>query len=486
MSLLFTTSPSNSQQIYPYLTGLPGTAKTHIGVRYGANIVSDGRPVVVSQPSKLLIDATVRELRKDAPKTRITVIHEDTHPGMVVSAAVRWFNTEPDGMLFITHECYDRIPYIESKKRLTVIVDEVPKLVRFFGRDMAHTHGLLTEYLNAKPVDEHYSILKVRDQDAVEQMVRRRHDQFWDEMKPLTAALISDKWDVYVETKQYQQLLQGDGDDTDDWYRLTAYAVRKPSSFAGFREVLFLGALFEETLLFHHWQRQAGVEFRPAEELQKQLRPPPNGKLIDIWPMVEGPWSKGMRDGKSVGDIELAFRDAARLIMGEEKYIWLPNVDRPEFFEDLNDRMPGSPYGHNHLQHYNNAVIAAALNPRPGQYRFLTSALMGNLMDKQVQIETMALPTLHAVLRTSARNPESRSYKRYLVQDIATAEAIARWLPGSRVHEPVLHLRINVGRPRKWESNAERDHARRSRTRGRPRKWENEAERHQAYRRRKS
>jgi hypothetical protein len=451
-----------------FLSGHPGGGKTHIAIKSGAEIVADGRPVVVIQPSKLLIDTTVQDLRKLSPPTPISVIHSDTHPNTTVRAAVEWFRN-PTGMLFITHECYDRLPFIQSKKRVTAIIDEVPKLVKFFGRDMSRTHRLITEQVEAvSDGDGKYSILRPRNIDDVDDMVRCRNDQFYDEMKPLTAALVSGNWHVFVETEQFEQLLRGED------YRLSTFAVRKPSSFSGYR-----GALFEETTLYHHWSEQ-GIQFRSEENLSRQLRRPPNGELIDIYPLVEGPWSKHMRNQKTIADLDQAFRDVAVMVMEGNTYVWLSNVDRSELFEDLQSRLPGSPYGHNHYQDYNNAIITAALNPKPEQHRFLTSKM--DFTDEQIRTEMMYLPTFQAVMRTSARNPENTARKRFLVQDLGTAQAIARWLPGSRVHEPQLRIRAGTGgRPRKWDSEAERKQAGRSRTRGRPRKWQNNAERMWAY-----
>jgi hypothetical protein len=441
--------------VYPYLTGYPGSGKTHIAIKYGAEVVADGRPVAVIQPSKLLIDTTVRDLHKLSPQTPISVIHSDTHPNTTVSAAVKWFQN-PTGMLFITHECHDRIPFIQSKKRVITIVDEIPKLLRFLDRKMSRTHNLITDYVEAVSVgDGQYSILRPKDMDTIDDMVRVKNDQFYDEMKPLTSALVSGNWDVYVETEQFQKLIQGD----KEYFRLSTFAVRKPSSFSGYRETLFLGALFEETMLYHRWSKE-GVQFHSRDDLYRKLRRPPNGGLIDIYPLVEGPWSKHMR--KSDADLEEAFRDAAMVIMDGDQHVWLSNVDRPEMFEDRQSRLPGSPYGHNHYQHYNNAVITSALNPKPDQCRFLSSPLMG-LTDEQIRTEFMYLPTFQAVMRTSARNPENTARKKFLVQDLGTAQAIGRWLPGSRVHEPVLPVRAWVGRPRKWNNDAERKRAQRRR-----------------------
>src|SRR5438093_635498 len=86
---------------------------------------------------------------------------------------------------------------------------------------------------------------------------------------------------------------------------------------------------------------------------------------------------------------------------------------------------------------FTGALVEAALNPRPDQDRFLTSSLMGTARE-QVRTDIMHLPSFQAAMRTSARNPQNTDRKKFVVPDLATAQAIGRWLPGARVHEPVM------------------------------------------------
>jgi hypothetical protein len=305
--------------------------------------------------------------------------------------------------------------------------------------------------------------------------------------RDLLGALLTGHWNVYVETEQYERLLDG----RDYWLR--TYAGRRPESFAGFRNTMLAGACITDTMLYRKFSRD-GIEFKRREDLSAKLRDGGDAGLIHLHPIVIGPWSKAIRDSERLNqrlgdDPEDAYREHIRERL--DRFVFLTNKDRQEMFEDseASRQLPQSTYGLNHYQDYNNAVIYMARNLAPAQFRFCMSPVMG-MTEDEIRVDTMHIPVLQAAMRTSARNPASKDRKEWHIPDVGCAESISKWMPGVNVHEPLFRIVAQRnGRARKWASEVERDRARRRRVKGRPRKWNNESERNaakqRAYRRRK-
>ncbi len=444
------------------------------------------------QPSKLLIDRTVKGLGVPARK-----IHSNLHPNTTVRKATEWMQ-DPKGMAFITQQCYDQIRcnsdriILPARRHITAVFDEVPPIVRFFERRMRRTKHLITDFLDCVPVDDgSYSLLAPKDSEYMEKLLKEEEDDFWMDKKDLLGALLSGHWNVHVETEQYARLLNG----RDFWLR--TYAVRRPDSFAGFRNTMFAGACMTETMFYRKFSRD-GIKFRRREDLSQQLRPGGDPSLIQLHPMVIGPWSKAIRDSTRLkqllgDDPEDAYREhiSDRL----ERFLFLTNKDRLDLFEDneVSRHLPQSMYGLNQYQGYNNAVIYMARNLTPAQSRFCMSPIMG-MSEDEIRVDTMYIPVLQAGMRTSARNPENNDIKEWHIPDVGCAVSISRWMPGVNVHKSLFNISAQSwGRPRIHATSRERlrQHRRRkakmqTREVGRPKKWNNKAERQRQYRKRKN
>lgn len=132
-----------------YFDALAGAGKTYALAQYAHRLAERGEKVLFIQPSKLLIDNTIRdELRKLNPQYPVKAIHGDTdlETNSVVADLVAHFQqTAPGGeVLFATHAAFFRLPFIQNQGDWNLIVDEVPQVDVFEEKNLPDTHHLIT------------------------------------------------------------------------------------------------------------------------------------------------------------------------------------------------------------------------------------------------------------------------------------------------------------------------------------------------------
>lgn len=459
-----------------YFDALAGAGKTRSLVSYAKQLAHFGEQVLFVQPSKLLIDNTIaNEVRQVHESYDVKAIHSGTTQE-VVKAIVQHTreNTGSRGrILFITHEAFMHLPYIENKSDWHLLFDEVPAVDVFEAINVPESHKIMTDLIELHSHDAAYGRLVARDHQLAQLAANKRGDDVWRLFGDLANRIASPHWSVYALQNNYRNLLH----DDDFCKQLITYSLLEPSMFQGFKQTIIASALFKSSCLYQLWTAE-GVKLKPVDAaLTSSLRykAHENGTKIAIKYVMDANWSKSLRDKpiREEGDESLhCLRDQLPSMIlpaiRDQAFAWMGNKDIPDdyFQYDNAVRLPNSPHGLNSFQHLHNVVILSALNPPPAHFHFMQSR----------GVDAEALRTAHyrstvyqAVMRISVRNPTDVNGKTVIVMDRATAYWLADLFPGARVQplngSPLAITPSKPGRPRKHLSAADRVRAYRERQR---------------------
>ena len=466
-----------------YFDALAGAGKTHALARYAIQLAAAGERVLLVQPSKQLIDATIRdEFVGERRGLSVRAIHSGNTRNVVQSIIqfTKACDKAAGTVLFITHEAFMRLPYVENRGQWHLIFDEVPTVDMTERFNIAETHHLITDSLSFTPCDADYGMLTPRhDADVhLRRIARnRRADDIWARFRELASQVLSPHWDVFALQSNYHGLMGGDGAT----HQLVTHSLMRPSIFDGFKQVILASALFTESTLYRLWSTR-GVAFTPVADCMLdglRYRHHGNGGLITIRYLLDRDWSKTLRDklifweGENVA-MTLRERIPGLIVptLDGQRFAWMGNTDIPDDYFGVPEavRLPNSPHGLNGYQHLHNVVVLSALNATPAHFRFMD---MQGVPGDDLRTASYRSAVYQAAMRISIRNPADATPKSITVMDAETAHWLSKLFPGSRVETLSNSALVIpggvVGRPRKYASGADR--ARTHRWRKRNREW---------------
>ena len=440
------------------LDALCGAGKTYRLARYAHEKAQCGARVLFVQPSKRLIEDTIRKELSQLSPVPHRAIHGDTDPFHVRGAIIEAMSRARDGeILFVTHSAFLNLGYVPRHNEWTVIIDEVPAVDIFRAYNLPETHSLITSTLEALESDARYCVLRPAYPQGesywrkIECNVNR--DEVWALFQDLAHRLMSPDWTVYALDYQLNNLRTGH----QDARQIITYSLLKPSVLEGFKRVVIAGACVGESILYRLWSAE-GVEFNKLDLSLRYTRHE-NGELITIYYGVEGSWSKHLRDREIVGERVLNHLvEASMEVVGDQPFVFMANRDEADPFAGLGERLPNTPHGLNTFQDRHAVVILSALNVPPPHFAFLASK---GVAPEEVKDAGMRQTTYQAVNRISIRDPSNRSPKTVVVPDAGTADWLSQLFPGSRVQRlPGMPQGIGRspkagGRPRRFANGAE-------------------------------
>ena len=457
-----------------YFDALAGAGKTYALVKYADDLARKDEKILFVQPSKLLINNTIKdEVDGLNPIYPVKAIHGDTDRN-VVASIIRHLRLATVGgeIVFITHEAFMRLPIFEGKRKWTVLFDEVPQVDIYQHFNIADTHQLLTANLMTTDSGNGYcqllDNLEVSKLGLTKIANNKRQDELLERLQPLARRIKSQDWKVYVRPEQYENLLTGDKDTN----QLATHSLLHPSIFDYYKHVIIAGALFKESVLFNLWSRLGWTNIWSCNKsLYQNLRyqTHQNGDLITINYLLDGSWSKSMRD-KTFMNPETGETDCLNDYLGKfignalapNPFVWMGNNDLADDYFDqaIAERLPNSPHGLNNFQYYNHAVIISALNPPPAHFKFM--AVMG-IEEDELRTHHYRNAVYQAAMRISIRNPNDTNLKSITVMDATTAHWLATIFTGAKV-QPLAGFNIPIaynpsGRPRQYADNAEKQKA---------------------------
>lgn len=463
-----------------YVDALAGAGKTHSAIHHAVWLAGLGRKVAVIQPSKHLIAESYAKALDMASKVSryipITRIDSDTNPGNVTGALTKHIvhgNPDDGELLFATHSAFLNCPYWHNRDRWTIIIDEIISPVEDKSLKLPRNHGKLTDLLDLETYNAHYSVLKVRDDEAslsaFSALAENEGDDLVDAVfEDVTSALYSADWTLFTQTPNWCSIREG----TNKKDALLIYGLLSPRFFEGFAEVTIMGAMFHDSILAKVWQDE--VEFVEHKAIQTALRYQEHGagNLLTIEYLFDRNWSKSFRNsslgGKKVFDLAL---ERCAEAMGTKDYIFVTNRDAEEYSRKLlatGVRVSNVCHGINEYQHIDNAVFLSALNPAPSQFKMLQNL---DVSADELSDAGYHQTVYQAIMRTSLRDPANNSPKHIIVPDKRAADYLAKHFDGCTVvrnkHLPVIKQDeiSKGGRPKTWETDEQRDNARAKRGR---------------------
>ena len=460
-----------------FLDALAGAGKTRALSRYAMRLAIAGERVLFVQPSKQLIDATIRdEFNGDRQIFSVKAIHGNTTAHVIggIIDATRTHNAKPGSILFITHEAFMRLPYIENRAEWHLIFDEAPTVDVCEQFAIPETHEMITHALRFDPHDARYGRLTINPEATVllSTIARNvRGDEIWDRFGSLARRVLSDHWDVFALQSSYHGLVSG----LRSTRKLETHSVLKSTVFTGFKQVIIASALFKETSLYKLWYAQ-GIDFQPVDaHLTESLRYQrhENGSVVLIRHVTEEDWSKTLRDKRILFEgRETSLREILPTLvgaeLGEQRFAWMGNNDiRDDYFGSLPaTRLPNSPHGLNGYQHLHHVVVYSALNAPPSHFHFMETR---GIPTEELRTANYRTAVYQAAMRISIRDPKDMTPKSIMVMDAATAHWLAELFPGSRVeslsNSGLVIPNRKAGRPRKHANDAARLEAHRVRKR---------------------
>lgn len=420
-----------------YLDALAGAGKTYRLCHYAHQRVLRGGKFIIAQPSKLLIDNTVRDEFGRLSEIPLRAIHSGNSDSTIASI-VAHSKAAGDGgeVLIITQQALLRLPYFERKNRSILIVDEIPQVDAFADFNLPETGECLFPLLTAECSDDSpYALLQPVDdaaRTALAAMGENKHkDDGWKLFQEFCQRVVSPHWDTWVLDRQFQEMRSGD----KGRQLLQAFSLLKPSIFDGFGQVIMAGACFEESLLHLRWKSQ-GVDFRPMD-LPLRYDTHEGGDLITINYVSDEQWSKRFRsravdESENAETVLVYVRRCVEEAVGDQPFLWMGNNDLPNnFFRAPGARrLPNSPHGLNDFQDFHTTAVLSALNPTSCQFTFLEGQ---GIDGTAVRTNHYWSAVYQAVMRSSIRNPNCREPKRIIVMDSDTAHWLAKKFPGATV-----------------------------------------------------
>ena len=434
----------------------PGSGKTHQIANRSRYLAKGLKKALILQPTRDLLGNTAA---KEIHPFPCQIFHKGTVGGSVAKAVADYVAEVPDDIqevVLATHQVLPHIKNFANKNRWHVLIDEELQVVRYDKHEIPKTHDLITKYLAVRSVNSIYGRVDVIDTDAVYDIGKNEDDDaILETLAGTCRILLNPYWESYVNIEQYEALLRGEGDF------LAFHSILKPDVVDGFAGVFMASANFEDSQVFKVWGQQ-GVEFEPDLEFGKKLRytEHPNGDLVTIYYVTDPQWSRKRKeavldDGTTILDRMIK---AATGLFTFGRFLWHANKGVTESpFHPPAQRLPNKPHGLNTFVDYDDIVFLSSLNPTTDHFRFLKSL---GIEGDEVRGFTYFSAAYQAIMRTSVRNPKSRSPKRILVPDLSLAEYLHDILPGSKLEKLDIGLveqpPKKAGRPRTHATNRER------------------------------
>jgi hypothetical protein len=446
-----------------------GSGKTRQIINRACELVRNHNRVLILQPTRELIDRTVREEVQSRPNPpQVRIFHRGTvGDGKVSKALADYVREAPDlpEIVLATHQVLPHIKQFANKGEWHVLIDEALQVVRYQQHRIPQTHNLITDHLDVTPVNAIFGCVTVRDIGLHLIAKNADKDEIFETLADTSRILANKYWDSFVNLEQYERLKRGEGKV------LAIHSVLKPEILAGFAGVFMAGANFEDSGIFRIWAEE-GVEFEVDAEFARGLRysEHPNGELVTIYYVIEHQWSRKRReapvgnDGSKIWDRIIR---ATKELFPSGRFVWHGNksLARDPFGLPA-ERLPNKPHGPNFFAGFDDIVFLSSLNPPTDHFRFLQSR---GLSGGEVRGFTYFAEAYQAIMRTSLRDPGNRQPKRILVPDRGLAEYLHDVFLGSRVEKLDIGLIDEVskrrGRPKRHQSNRERVAQQRQRAR---------------------
>ena len=436
-----------------------GSGKTKAAVEYIASKESTHQNFIYVAPTIRLIEQTTANLQKalkgSGSNRDVTMIHSESRQLEEVPVSVQTtdiINSVPvDGgrVVIITTTTFLKIiKDLTSPQHWRVIIDEGFSPVEFLKVHLGtRAEKGLDHFLEVFAIDpdQNHRIVPARGEvDWVEllatQGLRRAGDQYTTS-QPLATAVFNDIMRCeMVMTEKTKSILGRTFTEkapdkehparvaSESEFLIAGYVT--PDWVRGFSEVIFMSALFEQTLLYHFWTRLFSVSFvdHPAFpktvlrniHIDQGMHVHVGHLLSDKDTSSRHNLDRSFFDG-SLGEPEKGLRVIDKLVaisseyFEEKRFLLQTNNDYGYFagsplMPSNAVKVPASSHGHNEFQDYDNVAALAVTNPNPQETKWIQDKT--GLSREQTQMAFRLHTIYQAVGRSSIRKAEPTSDKK--------------------------------------------------------------------------
>lgn len=280
------------------LSAAVGSGKTRAAIAWIANPANAFRNVLYVAPTVALIEQTAKGLRDAIGATagatvrNVNLVHARTAEGNVQGEALTAINDVEgsDGyvQLLTTTTFLTVVSRIKRPELWSVVLDEAFTPATFttfrLGADAMRGWEHFSELFAVDPEQGHRILPREGCRTMVEEVSRADYTKAGDRFKSLeeVARAVANpaiRCEMVLtdgavslmagEVPTKRKAWSGAGDDSTTVLQFSSYV--DPAAFAGFRQVLFLSALFEQTVLFNLWTRALGVTFEEHADFPVEL-----------------------------------------------------------------------------------------------------------------------------------------------------------------------------------------------------------------------
>ena len=424
----------NKQSTINFVSGPCGSGKTHSLSKYiKQNLFRDSK-YIITVPSKLLADQIYAQLKEDHKD--LYLIHSDTSEKVTsaILKTIKEINFNESGILIITQQAFQRIPFFQNKDTWVLISDEIPQIDSFYNLTLPYNFLLLTNYITTEEAESKafYKINLVSDE-----ILKKESDDVYKLFKPLIKKL-SDGHDVYTDKTNWDKIVNDNvitkdsqedsryGNSSNMLFFLT---IQTPTLYSGFKKTIMMGANFEHSMLYKLWSEQYNINFNPFKPILDNLRytTHTNGNRLHIKYTQEEKASK-YSSKKMIGDLsrEQKRTEIVNELFKDKPFIFMSNNDSKEDDNLAGIRIPVISHGLNKFDTFHNIYFSPALNRMPKHSKMLEELGVDSVYLARASSHEIAY---QGILRTSMRNPEATEEVTVVVVDKATAESLARLFP---------------------------------------------------------
>lgn len=417
-----------------YVDGPCGSGKTHALGQYIKQHGGNEKYFIIT-PSKLLADAIYKDFTTLGIENTF-LVHSSSEDKVTnitskLMKVIEEINFLGNGVIIFTQQAFIKIPFFENKDEWNLIVDEIPKVDKFYDPTLPYNHSALSQQIVAGEVigtglyevTENPSAINIKNYDSMFEIVQ-----------PIINDVKSEYYVTYTLKKNWDRVVVKQKITNDDTVDLTFgnqhnklyfLSLLQPIIFTGFKSVIMMGANFETSFLFKYWSDYCKTDFIEFEPITSNLRYKEykNGHRLEIRYLQEEAWSKysATKMINSKSRIE-HYAELVQKHFAGKKFIFMTNNSDETTF-DNGIKLPVISHGLNAYQDIHNVYFSPALNNQPQH----TNMLMDLGFDKDFITYCNFHEILHqGVMRSSLRNPNATEPVTVIVPDKASAESLAR------------------------------------------------------------
>lgn len=321
-----------------------------------------------------------------------------------------------------------------------MFVDEIPSVFTHDNFRIKYTHNLVTDHLELEELVQGISVVKATNPQHIDDLIAQADDdQNIETFKGLLISVRDANRMVCIQTATWESLIAGEAK------RVDFFTVQLPDSYAGWKDVTFMGANARSTELMVLWSHLGLADFTDYAALSTSLSYDThgNGDRLTLHYLFER-WSKDYADSL-VDDDDTVLKSVSQTVSKffSGPYLWQANKGHEQLLNPIG-LIPHLPHGLNRpdMMDCHNVALLSALNRDTAAIKFLSD--LG--LDSETITATLAYQSEYqTAMRCSLRDPTATSPVHIVVPTKGSAEWIAERFPGAAIK----HLDTGLSGPKK-------------------------------------